>query len=285
MPAQQAKHWCFTINNYDEDVLDGLKRVGSGLQEHHITYLVFGKEQGEKATPHLQGYVAFDKRRTLGAVKKVLGGKAHLECMRGTPTQASDYCKKDGDFSEFGEIPEGRGSRSDLRAVVSKVQEGASMREIAEEHPETLVRYGGGVLRLKRLYPANRDWQPQIWVFWGKTGSGKTRRVYEFVRQDDSVDSLWTHPGERWFDGYDGHRAVLFDDFDGGWFKLSYLLRLLDRYPMRVPVKGDYVCWVPRTIYITSNIDPKKWYENAHEEHQRALHRRLTEFGTIIHMD
>lgn len=282
MPAQQAKHWCFTINNYDESLLDGLGQLGGRLQEYDGLYLVYGKETGsQKETPHLQGYIAFSKRRTLSSVKKCLGGKAHLEPMRGTPKQASDYCKKDDDFSEFGTLPEGRGSRSDLRAVVLKVQEGASMRAIAEEHPETLVRYGGGVLRLKRLFPQTRDWQPQIWVFWGKTGSGKTRRVFEFTRDQE----LWVHPGERWFDGYDGHSAVLFDDFDGGWFKLSYLLRLLDRYPMRVPVKGDYVCWVPKTIYITSNIDPKSWYENAHEEHKNALKRRLNEFGTVVRMD
>lgn len=132
-------------------------------------------------------------------------------------------------------------------------------------------------MRLRMFHRPERPAPPQIWTFWGKTGTGKTRRVWEFA----NVDELWVHPGDRWFDGYDSQRAVLFDDFDGSWFKLSYLLKLLDRYMMQVPVKGGYVWWNPKTIYLTSNINPKDWYPQANEEHKAALKRRLTEFGHI----
>lgn len=87
-----------------------------------------------------------------------------------------------------------------------------------------------------------------------------------------------------WFDGYEGQENVLFDDFHGGVFKLPYLLKLLDRYPMRVPVKGGFVQWKPRRIFITSNIDPDLWFSNANREHVAALNRRFTEtfyFSTL----
>jgi len=106
-------------------------------------------------------------------------------------------------------------------------------------------------------------------------GVGKTRKVF-----DDETD-IYMYPGQGWFDGYFGQDIVLFDDFSGSEFKITYLLKLLDRYPMSVPIKGAFVQWVPRKIYITSNLDPDSWYPGAHEEHRAALRRRLK---TVCHM-
>lgn len=273
MPTTQAKHWCYTINNYTDD---DVKRLSERRED--VTYHIFGYEMGDSGTKHLQGFISFRKRKSFGPTKEILGGKAHLEPAKGTPAQAAEYCKKDGDYVEYGELPGGKGSRTDLREVAEKIKNGVSFRSIAEDHPTTVLRYGSGVLRLKNFYrPKNRE-APEIHVFWGPTGSGKTKRVWEFTKHDE----LWVHPGDRWFDGYDGHLAVLFDDFDGGWFKLTYLLKLLDRYIFQVPVKGGYVWWYPKQIYITSNLHPKDWYNNTNKEHVSALLRRLNEFGEII---
>jgi hypothetical protein len=276
MPNGSAKHYCFTINNPTDEETQTLQAIGSERPEG-ILYLVYGREKGEEGTPHLQGFISFDKRRTLKWVKRLISNRAHLETARGTPKQASEYCKKDGDFEEFGICPRGAGARNDLKAVATQIKQGATLRAIAEEHPEVILRYGSGVQRLRMFHRPVERKVPEIWTLWGKTGSGKTRRVWEFA----DVERMWVHPGDRWFDGYDSHPAVLFDDFDGGWFKLSYLLKLLDRYTFQVPVKGGYTWWCPSTIYITSNLKPQEWYPNAHQEHRDALIRRLREFGTI----
>ena len=110
-------------------------------------------------------------------------------------------------------------------------------------------------------------------VYHGKTGAGKTRSVMDNV---DDPEDIYIHPGGQWFDGYDGQPIVLFDDYAGSEFKLQYLLKLLDRYPMQVPVKGGFVSFVPQEIYITSNLDPNDWYKNAHQEHVSAMFRRFT---------
>lgn len=269
-----CKHWCFTLNNYtDEDI----KRLQSIQELDVFQYIVFGKERGDSGTPHLQGFVSFKRRKTFRFTQDALGGKAHLERARGTPSQAAAYCKKDGAFEEYGICPGGQGTRTDLLGVATAVKAGTPFKEISEKYPAEVLRYGSGILRLRQYYRPNRTQPPQIWVFWGKTGTGKTRRVWEFADQE----KLYVHPGERWFDGYDQHPAVLFDDFDGSWFKLTYLLKLLDRYLMPVPVKGAYSWWCPNTIYITSNQHPKDWYPNGSSEHKEALMRRLNEFGTI----
>lgn len=102
---------------------------------------------------------------------------------------------------------------------------------------------------------------------------GKTRSVWENATTEEDV---FVYPGGGWFDGFDNHPIVLFDDFGGSEFKISYLLKLLDRYPLRVPIKGGFVEWNPLEIYITSNLNPNVWYPNAHAEHVAALFRRFT---------
>jgi hypothetical protein len=110
-------------------------------------------------------------------------------------------------------------------------------------------------------------------VYWGRTGAGKTRAVFDNV---PSPEDIYVHPGGQWFDGYDGQPIVLFDDFGGSEFKLTYFLKLLDRYPMQVPIKGGFVSWIPKEVYITSNRNPLEWYPNAHGEHVNAMFRRFT---------
>lgn len=275
MPSSQAKHWCWTINNFTEDEVDALLALGNELPD--IKYIVWGEEKGEEETPHLQGYVAFSSRKTLKSCKRLISERAHVEITKGTPKQAADYCKKDGLWKEFGVLPGGQGARSDLSQCADLIKAGKTAREIADVCPQILLRYGSGVQRLRMFYRPERKGPPEIWVLWGKTGTGKTRRVWEFADPTE----LWCHPGNSWFDGYDGHRAVLFDDFDGSWFKLTYLLKLVDRYIFQVPVKGGHAWWAPHVIYFTSNINPKDWYPSAHDEHKNALMRRFREFGHI----
>lgn len=277
MPAnKQGKHWCFTTNNYTED--DEIQLLRDAAQDQGVLYVVVGRETGESGTPHLQGYVQFSKRVYFGRLKTFCPQGSHIESAKGTPKQASEYCKKDGDYKEVGTLQAGQGARNDLLAVYEACKRGVSFGDIAESHPSAAIRYGAGIQRVRQLYQPPRTAPPQIWCFWGKTGTGKTRRVWEY----SNADAIWVHPGAKWFDGYDGQPAVLFDDFDGSWFKLSYFLRLLDRYIMPVPVKGGHTWWVPKTVFITSNLKPEEWYPNAHENHKSALMRRLSEFGTIV---
>lgn len=276
MPS--AKNYCFTLNNYNEEDELHLR----GLVPEHCVYLVYGRERGDSGTPHLQGFAQFDSRRTLAFARRVISSRAHFEIARGTPQEAANYCKKDGDIVEFGELRAGQGKRTDLAEVAKLVKNGASTRAIADEHPEAVIRYSNGISRLRLLCrPPSRETPPTINVYWGRTGLGKTRRVHDL----ESNEELWIHPGGSWFDGYDNHPAILFDDFDGGWFKLGYLLKLLDRYNFQVPVKGGHAWWAPARIYITSNIDPKLWYQGVNDAQQAALQRRLREFGQVVHFD
>lgn len=271
-----AKHWTFTLNNYTVEEYIKILEVLDGEQ---VEYGIVGKETGDEGTPHLQGYVVFNPKRRFNAVKNSISPRAHIERAKGNPSQNRKYCSKDGDFEERGKLPSGQGQRSDLGHCYSLIKSGKSFKDVADADPGSAIRYSTGLLRVAQLFRPTRTQPPEIHVFWGPTSSGKTSRVWEFA----NLEKLWVHPGQSWFCGYMGHESVLFDDFDGGWFKITYLLKLLDRYVFMVPVKGGQTWWNPEHIYITSNIEPKMWFPSAHEEHRRALMRRLTEFGTITH--
>lgn len=259
--AIQSRAWCFTLNNYTEDEFNFLLSLEGGDQ---VQYLIVGKEVGEEGTPHLQGYVELARKKTLGGVKSLLScSRIHLEKRRGTQLQAVDYCKKDGDYTEFGELIS-QGSRNDLRALKSSLDSGVSVLELAskDESFATVLKYRKGLQWYVCGQLKPRDWKSTVFLFRGPTGTGKTKRVWDECKEEGLRPWVW--PGGQWFDGYTGQQVVLFDDFCGELgFRL--LLRLLDRYPMQVPVKGSHVEWCPKKIYITSNLSPGEWYPDEHD--------------------
>jgi hypothetical protein len=274
--TRSAKHWCFTLNNYSINDKDSLASLFD--TDESCVYLVYGEEIGDNGTPHLQGFISFNTRKTLQTVRTTVSTSAHFEVARGTPAQASDYCKKDGAFTEFGQLPAGRGQRSDLALLSDRIREGATSEEIETEFPGQFIRYRTNILASIRERREPRSWPSKVIILWGRSGAGKTRTVFDY----HAIKDIWVHGSGKWFDGYDGHPVALFDDYTGSEFKLGFLLKLLDRYPMRVEVKGGFVQWIPKTIYFTSNKDPQTWYPNVSDEHRNALFRR---FHTVQHFE
>lgn len=132
----QSSRWCYTLNNYNES--DELR-----LQRLECKYHVYGRERGEQGTDHLQGFVIFSTRKRFTAAKSLIGNLAHIEVARGASHQAADYCKKDGDYFEFG-TPPSQGKRTDWDNYIEwcKQRDGIpTQREIILEYPALWARY------------------------------------------------------------------------------------------------------------------------------------------------
>lgn len=263
----RSKYFCFTLNNYTAE-------DESRLASLDCSYVIYGREVGEGGTPHLQGYVEFASRLRGAQVKALVSSRCHIEKRRGTGVQASDYCKKDGDFVERGSLSKVKqGSRKDLMLVKEAIDSGCSMSEIADDHFTSWVKYRKSFESYKFLKSPPIFRNADVFCLWGEPGTGKTRFVYE--NEHDLY--ICSDPSLKWFDGYGGEEAVLIDDYNGE-ATTSFLLRVLDKYPLMVPVKGGFIPWNPLRIYVTSNIPPPF----GHLTHSAAIRRR---FRRVMHLE
>lgn len=151
MPRIRGVNWVFTLNNYTPAEVEALIQYAT-LNPISCPYLVFGKEVGESGTPHLQGFIRFESRKELAAVKLVVGDRAHVELAR-SPKEAIQYCKKDGDVTEIGVFSSDAGKRCDLEAFKDDVKSGTlNGNELMERHSKVYARYPKFVLMYCALH-------------------------------------------------------------------------------------------------------------------------------------
>lgn len=278
----KSRSWVLTI--WDNLTLEKLK-------ESKPEYLVYAPEKCPTTNrQHFQCYAHYKSQRFESAMRKVYKGH-DVQVAKRTHQECRDYIKgpynKNGkvkpinpDAVEFGTIPE-QGKRNDLRTFHDDIKAGKRGRDLSVDHLEIRAKYP----KLEQTLINEEDEQraidmfeagfcPEVHVRWGEPGVGKSRYiydnhqardVYELNLGDGSTKSIW-------WDGYRGQEVILINDFEGemGW---KYLLRLLDRYPFRIQIKGSH-CWrLCKYIYITSNDKPEHWYSDKRME---PLMRRLT---------
>lgn len=135
------RRYCFTLNNWVPEDETRLSELAAG---DRVKYLVYGRETGDSGTPHLQGFVIFNSSVLFNTAKQLLGDRCHLEAAHGTSIQASDYCKKDGDFVEFGDLGVQPGKRSDwdrYKEWVVELGKVPTQQEIILAFPSLWARY------------------------------------------------------------------------------------------------------------------------------------------------
>lgn len=226
-----------------------------------VKYICWGVERcPDTDRLHYQGFVVFDRTHRIPSAKRVLGGggDAHLESREGTRKQAIDYCRKDGDFFEWGSC--GR------RTIEDRLRDRDSITIIKREEPLFYVRYYRGIEKLLSTPHGGLNFRTvEVTWLYGKTGVGKTRQVMEM----DSVYKL--DPPYNWFDGYEGEDILLLDDYENDSIARGMLLNMLDGYRLRLPIKGSHT-WAEWTkVFVTSNEHPC-----AYTLWDKALERRVT---------
>lgn len=267
MSATQVRNFVFTINNpIEQDLVD--------LEDLKAKYVVWGEEIGKEGTNHLQGYAEMKSGVRFSTLKNKLP-RAHIEARKGTAKQAIDYCKKDGKWHELGEASE-QGKRSDLKKVADTIKESGIHAAITES-PEMYIKFHRGMKELDKHYKTEIREKIAPLVIWayGEAGTGKSKWAHE-----EFPGAWWSADNLKWFDGYMGQRVAIIDDFRHEMCSFQFLLRLLDRYPLRVPIKGDFVDWIPEVIVITAPRPPRQ--SVATMENIDQLTRRI---GKILYFE
>lgn len=127
-----------------------------------------------------------------------------------------------------------------------------------------------------------RDWQTVVTVYWGPSGSGKSRRA----REEAGPGAFWlpkpsSSTAPLYWDGYEGQEHVVIDEFYG-WMSRDTMQRVIDRYPLPVACRGYSAPFVAKKVWITSNDPPEKWWKIG----LGAMERRLqAPIGTVVHID
>lgn len=117
-----------------------------------MEYLVYQEEVSpETKRHHIQGFVQFKRQLRLPQIRILLGDPVvHVEKMRGTPEEASAYCKKEDSRAPGGRSFEGgelrkAGKRADIGAFIEAAKEAVTLgkrkMDLLEDHASVLARH------------------------------------------------------------------------------------------------------------------------------------------------
>ena len=276
-----ATGWCFT----------SFKQGGWEVLPPKSTYLIYQLEKcPTTGRLHWQGYIEMASKSRMPAVKKALGDLgAHLEPRRGTPSEASDYCKKSntrihGPY-EFGELRADPGKRHDLASACAIVRDRGFYALYAEGYHDAIIaQYRGGlkelhVLRNMKFAFEARDVIATAII--GPSGVGKTHWAYEKYGFRNVYCLPECNNAIPWFDQYDGQDVLLIDEMEKNKIAYTMLLKILDKWPLKLQIKGaiENAGWTK--VILTSNHHPSTWYDWAVHDRD-ALYRRLG--GAYLHI-
>jgi len=260
MARRQGIYWLLTISaaafEYEPSLPDG------------AVFIRGQQELGEGGFLHWQVLVAFAQKKSLAGVRAIFGN-CHAELSRSDA--AREYVWKEdtrvaGTQFEFGELPVRRNAKPDWDAI----RVCATSGDLQAVPSDIYVRCYNQLRRIGQDHLSPIGMERTCAVFWGKTGTGKSRRAWE----EASMDAYPKDPNSKFWDGYRNHRNVVIDEFRGS-ISISHILRWLDRYPVIVEVKGSSVVLRAERFWITSNISPEQWYPTEDQETVNALLRRL----------
>lgn len=158
--------------------------------------------------------------------------------------------------------------------VKKKLKSGCPKKLLYEEFPQYAAQHLKWIDRQHQVYAPQRNWQPLVYWFWGESGTDKSR-----LAKSVCTSCYFKPPDNRWFDGYDQHEVIVFNDFRKSTFTFSYLLDLIDRYPFHVEIKGAVVSMVAKCMIFTcSKPHQELWAEIAGSANENLvqLTRRIT---------
>jgi len=262
----QARYWLLTIAHHEFTpyLPPGVVWIRGQLELSSSGFL------------HWQLVVTFGNKIRLGGVRSVFGPH-HAE-----PTlfaAANSYVFKDdtyvaGTRFELGSRPINITNKQDWLAI----WDAARNNRIDDIPPSIRFIHYNNVRRIASDFAQPIGMERECFVFWGDTGTGKSRLAWQLA----GLDAYPKDPRTKWWDGYRSQKHVVCDEFRG-CIDIAHFLRWLDRYPVLVETKGSSTPLIYEKIWITSNLDPRLWYPGLDTATYAALLRRLkiTHFASL----
>lgn len=242
-----------------------------------ISYVRGQLELAESGFLHWQIFAIFKRSVRLAAVRKLFG-PVHAEKVISREDTLLYVWKEEtsvvGTRFELGVLPTRRNQAKDWESVWELAKAG----NLEDIEKSILVPHYNSLKRIKVDYLQPVGFDREVFVFWGLTATGKSRQAWS----EAGILAYPKDPRTKFWDGYNGQKHVIFDEFRGV-IDIANLLRWFDRYPVIVEVKGSSTSLVAEKIWITSNLHPKDWYPDLDVATYVALERRLkiTQFHNL----
>lgn len=299
----QARAWTGTLNNWEdhggpcyfEQLQDDLQACFEG---GILKYAVCGKEVGEKGTPHLQAYFSFKNPKRPDGVRSILKCKEwYLKPARGTAAQNQEYCTKEGQSFQVGELNDSTTGGS------MEIERWADMRTLAKEgkwvtfeerYPRELTLHKTKFLdifyehmqsKIEEL-PENESRSHVNFWLWGEPGQGKSYWALKAGFRNNAQygpKERYEKLHNKWFDDYKYEPVVVIDDLDkSDHLKNLHMYKALGgAWPFRCEVKGASMVIRPKVVIITANENIESTFEGLPRVHVEAIMSRFCELKVL----
>lgn len=292
----RSRKWQITINNpVDKGYThESLTSILSGMKS--LSYYCLSDEiGGDSHTFHTHIFCYFSSAVRFSTLLNFIPG-GHFEMCKGTCSDNRDYVFKCGKWInseksttnikdshyEWGEMPiERQGSRTDLSDLYDMIKSGMSDYDILLENPSYMSRLD--VIGQCRQVLMRREYQNKwrdvyVTYIYGKSRSGKTRYVFDMFGYDNVYRVVdYVSP----FDDYESQDVLVLDEFRSS-LNFSFLLNLLDGYPLSLHCRyhNKQACFTK--VYIISNIPLRQQYYNFQKEEPESWNALLKRINEIM---
>jgi hypothetical protein len=190
MPSPQFRYWLLTIphHHFVPFLPNGIVYIKGQLEE--------GNGTGYR---HWQLIAHSGRKITLSACKAIFGQQAHIEASRSEAAEAyvwKDDTRIEGTQFTLGKTPFKRNSDTDWKAVLDAAKAG----NYDSIPPDVQVRCYNQLKRITADHLQPCAIEREVVVFWGRTGTGKSRRAWE----EAGLDAFPKDPNTKFWCGYRG---------------------------------------------------------------------------------
>lgn len=228
-----------------------------------IEKFLVAEEMHEDGRLHYHMYLEFDHRVDTQDARYFDVDGIHPNIGEKPSKRWCDYCAKDGNF-----ITNFYVAKTSVYKQAIQVGGLAGLELIKEAHPRDYLLHREKFL--SNLLVPFSGIRKVVWI-WGPPERGKSEYAYLQGAKDCAY--------KNGFFDYKGDEVVVIEEIDKIKMPLEEFLRITDRYPINVNVKGAFVPWAAHTIYFTGSQPPEGVF--VHEFNEQVT-RRITE---IIHKE